>query len=157
MARMRTRTSPSRGTGSGTSVMRRTSGAPYRVRTTAFTCVTYSSPFVHERLACRGVCRRGQGTGDRAQVGVRPMQVPTRKHHLSPVPCDLSPTQVMRSIAIVGSGIAGLVAAHALRRAGQDVTIYTDRSAEQWLHESRPTGTAARFDDALSFERQLGL
>jgi 2-polyprenyl-6-methoxyphenol hydroxylase-like FAD-dependent oxidoreductase len=63
----------------------------------------------------------------------------------------------MRDIAIVGSGIAGLVAAHALRRAGQDVTIYTDRSAEQWLHESRPTGTAARFDDALSFERQLGL
>jgi len=63
----------------------------------------------------------------------------------------------MRDIAIVGSGIAGLVAAHALRRAGQDVTIYTDRSAEQWLHESRPTGTAARFDMALSFERELGL
>lgn len=63
----------------------------------------------------------------------------------------------MRDIAIVGSGIAGLVAAHALRRAGQDVTIYTDRNAEQWLHESRPTGTAARFENALSYERELGL
>ena len=63
----------------------------------------------------------------------------------------------MRDIAIVGSGIAGLVAAHALRRAGQDVTIYSDRSAEAWLHESRPTGTAARFDMALAYERELGL
>jgi 2-polyprenyl-6-methoxyphenol hydroxylase-like FAD-dependent oxidoreductase len=63
----------------------------------------------------------------------------------------------MRDIAIVGSGIAGLVAAHALRRANQDVTIYTDRSAEQWLHESRPTGTAARFEMALAYERELGL
>jgi hypothetical protein len=63
----------------------------------------------------------------------------------------------MRDIAVVGSGIAGLVAAHALRRANQDVTIYTDRSAEQWLHESRPTGTAARFETALAFERELGL
>lgn len=63
----------------------------------------------------------------------------------------------MRSIAIIGSGIAGLATAHALRRAGQDVTLYSDRTAEQWLTESRPTGTATRFDDALSFERALGL
>jgi 2-polyprenyl-6-methoxyphenol hydroxylase-like FAD-dependent oxidoreductase len=63
----------------------------------------------------------------------------------------------MRDIAVVGSGIAGLAAAHALRRADQDVTIYTDRTAEQWLHESRPTGTAARFEMALSFERELRL
>jgi 2-polyprenyl-6-methoxyphenol hydroxylase-like FAD-dependent oxidoreductase len=63
----------------------------------------------------------------------------------------------MRDIAIVGSGIAGLVAAHALRRAGQDVTIYSDRSADAWLNESRPTGTAARFEMALAYERELGL
>jgi 2-polyprenyl-6-methoxyphenol hydroxylase-like FAD-dependent oxidoreductase len=63
----------------------------------------------------------------------------------------------MRKIAIVGSGIIGLIAAHALRRRGYPVTLYSDRTASQWLHESRPTGTAARFDLALSFERELGL
>ncbi|HEX6160181.1 MAG TPA: styrene monooxygenase/indole monooxygenase family protein [Thermoanaerobaculia bacterium] len=63
----------------------------------------------------------------------------------------------MRRFAIIGSGIAGLVAAHALRRAGQHVTLYSDRTAEQWLRESRPTGTAARFEMAQSYERELGL
>src|SRR5688572_9914311 len=63
----------------------------------------------------------------------------------------------MRRIAIVGSGIVGLIAAHALRKHDYDVTLYSDRTADQWLNESRPTGTAARFDDALSFERELGL
>lgn len=63
----------------------------------------------------------------------------------------------MRNIAIVGSGIIGLIAAHALRRRGYGVTLYSDRTAEQWLHESRPTGTAARFELALAFERELGL
>ncbi|HET7435242.1 MAG TPA: styrene monooxygenase/indole monooxygenase family protein [Thermoanaerobaculia bacterium] len=63
----------------------------------------------------------------------------------------------MRTVAIVGSGLAGLVAAHALRREGYAVTLYSDRTAEQWLHESRPTGTAARFELALSVERDLGL
>ena len=63
----------------------------------------------------------------------------------------------MRRIAIVGSGIIGLIAAHALRRRGYAVTLYSDRTAEQWLNESRPTGTAARFPMALSFERELGL
>src|SRR5437764_8336713 len=56
--------------------------------------------------------------------------------------------EIMRDIAIVGSGIAGLVAAHGLRRAGQDVTIYSDRSAEQWLNESRPTDRGALRDGA---------
>ncbi|HEX7831828.1 MAG TPA: NAD(P)-binding protein, partial [Thermoanaerobaculia bacterium] len=63
----------------------------------------------------------------------------------------------MRSIAIVGSGIVGLIAAHALRREGNRVTLYSDRTAEQWLNESRPTGTAARFEMALQIERELGL
>jgi hypothetical protein len=63
----------------------------------------------------------------------------------------------MRRIAIIGSGIVGLVAAHGLRRAGHAVTLYSDRTADQWLHESRPTGTAARFELALSYERELGL
>lgn len=63
----------------------------------------------------------------------------------------------MRRIAIVGSGIAGLAAAHGLLRAGYSVDLYSDRTAEQWLNDSRPTGTAARFDLALSYERELGL
>lgn len=63
----------------------------------------------------------------------------------------------MRRIAIVGSGITGLVAAHGLRRNGYEVTLYSDRTPEAWLNESRPTGTAARFDLALSYERELEL
>src|SRR5436190_11549164 len=63
----------------------------------------------------------------------------------------------VRKIAIVGSGIVGLIAAHALRRHRYDVTLYSDRTPDQWLHESRPTGTAARFEMALSYERELGL
>jgi len=63
----------------------------------------------------------------------------------------------MRKIAIIGSGITGLVAGHGLLRSGFDVTLYSDRTAEEWLASSRPTGTAARFDLALSYERELGL
>jgi hypothetical protein len=63
----------------------------------------------------------------------------------------------MRNIAIVGSGQAGLLAAHGLIKAGYKVTLYSDRTADQWLNESRPTGTAARFDISLSYERELRL
>jgi len=63
----------------------------------------------------------------------------------------------MRTIAIVGSGISGLAAAHGLLQAGYHVDLYSDRTAQQWLNESRPTGTAARFAIARSYERELGL
>ena len=63
----------------------------------------------------------------------------------------------MRNIAIIGSGQAGLLAAHGLVNAGYKVTLYSDRTADHWLNESRPTGTAARFDISLSYERELGL
>jgi 2-polyprenyl-6-methoxyphenol hydroxylase-like FAD-dependent oxidoreductase len=63
----------------------------------------------------------------------------------------------MRYIAIIGSGQAGLLAAHGLINAGYRITLYSDRTANQWLNESRPTGTAARFDISLSYERELGL
>jgi len=64
---------------------------------------------------------------------------------------------VGRRIAIVGSGQAGLLAAHGLVQAGHEVTLYSDRSAAQWLHGSRPTGTATRCEPALAYERELGL
>jgi len=63
----------------------------------------------------------------------------------------------MRTIAIVGSGISGLAAAHGLLQAGYEVDLYSDRTAQQWLDTSRPTGTAARFAIARSYERELGL
>jgi 2-polyprenyl-6-methoxyphenol hydroxylase-like FAD-dependent oxidoreductase len=63
----------------------------------------------------------------------------------------------MRRIAIVGSGIAGLLTAHGLRRLGHEVTLYSDRTGKQWLEESKPTGAAGRFGRALSVDRELGL
>jgi 2-polyprenyl-6-methoxyphenol hydroxylase-like FAD-dependent oxidoreductase len=63
----------------------------------------------------------------------------------------------MRRIAVVGSGIAGLLTAHGLRRAGHEVTVYSDRTGRQWLEESKPTGAACRFDRSLEYDRELGL
>lgn len=48
----------------------------------------------------------------------------------------------MRRISVIGAGQAGLMLAHSLVRQGYEVTLYADRTADQWLTESRPTGTA---------------
>jgi Styrene monooxygenase A putative substrate binding domain len=63
----------------------------------------------------------------------------------------------MRKIAIVGSGQAGLLAAHGLSRAGYAVRLYSDRTPEDWLERARPTGTAVRFARSLAHEHELGL
>ena len=63
----------------------------------------------------------------------------------------------MRRIAVIGSGQAGLLAAHGLLQAGYDVELYSDRSAEGWIEQARPTGTAVRFARSLAYERALGL
>lgn len=61
------------------------------------------------------------------------------------------------SIAIVGAGQAGLLAAHALVQSGHDVKVYSDKSPDDFLERSRPTGTAGRFNMSLTWERELGL
>jgi hypothetical protein len=63
----------------------------------------------------------------------------------------------VRRIAIVGAGQAGLLAAHDLVRRGYEVTLYSDKTPEDFLEKARPTGVAARFDMALEYERELGL
>jgi len=63
----------------------------------------------------------------------------------------------MRRIAIVGSGQGGLQLGIGLLARGYDVTLYSDRTAEQWLNHSRPNGVAFLFARALQHERELGL
>ena len=63
----------------------------------------------------------------------------------------------MRHIAIVGSGQAGLQIGFGLLKHGYPVTLYSDRTSEQWLHNSRPNGTAFLFGQAMQNERDLGL
>ncbi len=63
----------------------------------------------------------------------------------------------MRKIAIIGAGQAGLLTAHALRKNGYDVSLFSDKTPDDFLNKSRPTGTAARFDMSLEWERELGL
>ena len=63
----------------------------------------------------------------------------------------------MRHISIIGSGQAGLVLAHALIRKNYEVTLYSDKTADEWLNHSRPTGTAFLFDQSLQIERDIGI
>ena len=63
----------------------------------------------------------------------------------------------MRKIAVIGSGTSGMVFAHKMLQSGYDITVYSDRTAQQWLNESAPTGTAYIYDVNIQFERDLGL
>ena len=63
----------------------------------------------------------------------------------------------MRKIAVIGSGTSGMVFAHKMLSAGYDITVYSDRTPEQWLNESAPTGTAFIYDVNIQYERDLGI
>ncbi|KPQ08475.1 MAG: putative oxidoreductase [Rhodobacteraceae bacterium HLUCCA12] len=63
----------------------------------------------------------------------------------------------MHKIAIIGSGITGLLAGIGLRQQGHDVTIYSALGADDWMTKVPPTGTACRFASSLDLERELGV
>ena len=71
----------------------------------------------------------------------------------------IGPTEntVPRKIAIIGSGVTGMTAAHGLLQQGHSVDLYSGRMASDWLNKFPPTGTAARFSSSLDLERELGI
>lgn len=62
----------------------------------------------------------------------------------------------MAQVSIIGAGTTGLVLAYACLRDGHDVTLYSDRTAEQWLNGT-PTGTAYLYGETIDVERELGM
>lgn len=63
----------------------------------------------------------------------------------------------MPKVNIIGAGPAGCVLAYALLRDGHRVTLFSDRSPDQWLHHSAPTGTAYLWGETIDIERDLGM
>ena len=64
----------------------------------------------------------------------------------------------MPKIALVGAGPAGLIFTYGLlRHGGYDVTVYSDRTADDWLNKSAPTGTAALYESTIDIERDYGM
>ena len=62
----------------------------------------------------------------------------------------------MAKVSIIGAGTTGMVAAYSLLRDGHDVTLYSDRTADEWL-QGRPTGTAYLYGETIDVERELGM
>ncbi|WP_420006824.1 styrene monooxygenase/indole monooxygenase family protein [Arenibacterium sp. LLYu02] len=63
----------------------------------------------------------------------------------------------MKKIAIIGSGQAGCILAYALVKKGYAVTLYSDKTPDQWLNHSKPTGTACLYAEVIDIERELGM
>ncbi|SHG36167.1 2-polyprenyl-6-methoxyphenol hydroxylase [Kaistia soli DSM 19436] len=63
----------------------------------------------------------------------------------------------MTKIAIIGAGQAGCILAYALVKSGYQVTLYSDRTPEQWLNHSAPTGSACLYAEVIDIERELGM
>ncbi|HEV2118248.1 MAG TPA: styrene monooxygenase/indole monooxygenase family protein, partial [Terriglobales bacterium] len=62
----------------------------------------------------------------------------------------------MKRIAIVGAGQSGLLLALGLLGAGCEVTLYSDRSAQE-IHDGHVMSSQCMFDSALEIERNLKL
>lgn len=62
----------------------------------------------------------------------------------------------MRTVSIIGAGHAGTLLAVGLQRAGYQVNLYSDKTAEEILDQTSPTGTAAIFANSVATERRLG-
>ena len=63
----------------------------------------------------------------------------------------------MANVSIVGAGPAGCILAYALLKDGHQVTLYSDRTPEQWLNHSAPTGSAYLYGEVIDIERELGM
>ena len=63
----------------------------------------------------------------------------------------------MQKISIIGGGTSAMLTAHGLKQTGFDVTVYSDRTADDWLHNSVPTGTAFLYDSTIQIEHEYGL
>lgn len=64
-------------------------------------------------------------------------------------------TRAPRPIAVVGAGIVGASAALALKRAGFDVTLYSERTREELRDEVPATGTAILFGDSREHDARI--
>jgi flavin-dependent dehydrogenase len=63
----------------------------------------------------------------------------------------------MTKVSVIGAGPAGLIFAYALLRKGYEVTVYSDRTPDQWLNHSTPTGTAYLYASTVAIEQELGM
>lgn len=63
----------------------------------------------------------------------------------------------MTKVSIIGAGPAGCILAYALLAKNFDVTLYSDRTPDQWLNHSAPTGTAYLYGEVIDIERDLGM
>ncbi len=65
----------------------------------------------------------------------------------------------MTKVAVIGAGPAGMIFTYALLRSGKgyDVTVYSDRTPEQWLNHCAPTGTAFHYENVIDIEKNLGM
>lgn len=63
----------------------------------------------------------------------------------------------MAKVSIIGAGPAGCILAYSLLRDGHQVTLYSDRTPDQWLNHSAPTGSAYLYGEVIDIERDLGM